>query len=212
MAVRSWSHQATDRGGSWPPKVKFGILWCLAGDAVARAQTMAGLLSASLRNSRPNFVFFNVDDTGFGDWSWNFPGSATHGAATHSAAEDERDDDDTPRTAALRARGLRLTDFHAGSSVCTPSRAALMTGRHGLRTGVNANFNPYSLGGLPLTEATLAELLRGVGYRTAMAGKWHLGHVPPHGPMHRGFDTWLGTPIGVGGRVHLARRAYRGWG
>ena len=66
------------------------------------------------------------------------------------ASEDERDDDDTPRTAALRARGLRLTDFHAGSSVCTPSRAALMTGRHGLRTGVNANFNPYSLGGLPL--------------------------------------------------------------
>ena len=94
-----------------------------------------------------------------------------------------------------RARGLRLTDFHAGSSVCTPSRAALMTGRHGLRTGVNANFNPYSLGGLPLSEVTLAELLRGVGYRTAMAGKWHLGHVPPHGPMHRGFDSWLGTPM-----------------
>jgi arylsulfatase A-like enzyme len=94
-----------------------------------------------------------------------------------------------------RARGLRLTDFHAGSSVCTPSRAALMTGRHGLRTGVNANFNPYSLGGLPLSEVTLAELLRGVGYRTAMAGKWHLGHVPPHGPMHRGFDSWLGAPM-----------------
>lgn len=149
---------------------------------------MAGLLSASLRNSRPNFVLFNVDDTGFGDWSWNL-----HGAAKHAASDDGGDD--TPRTAALRARGLRLTDFHAGSSVCTPSRAALMTGRHGLRTGVNANFNPYSLGGLPLSEVTLAELLRAVGYRTAMAGKWHLGHVPPHGPMHRGFDSWLGTPM-----------------
>ena len=55
---------------------------------------MAGLLSASLRNSRPNFVLFNVDDTGFGDWSWNL-----NGAAKHAASDDGRDD--TPRTAAL---------------------------------------------------------------------------------------------------------------
>ena len=148
---------------------------------------MAAPLSASLRGSRPNFVLFNVDDTGFGDWSWNL-----HGAAKHAASDGGVD---TPHTAALvraptgmparaaahrpsplrlvarrigspchppchptlpprtagslpptrhqrpfpclvqRARGLRLTDFHAGSSVCTPSRAALMTGRHGRRTG-----------------------------------------------------------------------------
>ena len=67
------------------PRSSLAFSGALAGDAVARAQTMAGLLSASLRNSRPNFVLFNIDDTGFGDWSWNFPGSATHGAATHGA-------------------------------------------------------------------------------------------------------------------------------
>ncbi len=80
-------------------------------------------------------------------------------------------------------------------SPISPPHLRRISRRLGLRTGVNANFNPYSLGGLPLAEATLAELLRGVGYRTAMAGKWHLGHVPPYGPMHRGFDSWLGTPM-----------------
>lgn len=64
-----------------------------------------------------------------------------------------------------------LTDFHAAASVCTPSRAGLLTGRLGLRTGVAKNFGPFSKAGLPLNETTLAEMLRGVGYRTAMTGK-----------------------------------------
>ena len=164
-------------------------LGAVLAEATAFVRAMAATLSASLRGSRPNFVLFNVDDTGFGDWSWNL-----HGAAKHAASDGGVD---TPHTAALvrapsgmharpaahrpsplrlvaasaaacsqcahpanphlpplpavgslpptrqhpfpclvqRARGLRLTDFHAGSSVCTPSRAALMTGRHGLRTG-----------------------------------------------------------------------------
>ena len=139
------------------------------------------MLSPALRGSKPSFVLFNVDDTGYGDWSWN--------------SDSDVDEDNTPRTAELRKRGLRLTDFHAGSSVCTPSRAALMTGRLGVRTGVYENFNPYSLAGLPLNETTVAEVLRGVGYRCAMAGKWHLGHVAPYGPMDRGFESWLGTPM-----------------
>ena len=64
----------------------------------------------------------------------------------------------------------RLTDFHAGASVCTPSRASLLTGRLGLRTGVIHNFDPESLGGLPLNETTLAEVLKGNGYTTGMIG------------------------------------------
>lgn len=96
---------------------------------------------------------------------------------------------------ALRARGMRFTDMHAAASVCTPSRASLLTGRLGARNGVTHNFNPHSTGGLPLNETTLAEVLRGAGYATAMAGKWHLGHTPPHSPPHRGFDRWLGTPM-----------------
>jgi arylsulfatase A-like enzyme len=75
---------------------------------------------------------------------------------------------------------MRFTDFHA-MSVCTPSRAALMTGRLGLRTGVVVNFWTDAVGGLPLTEFTLAELLRDrapVQYDRAMLGKWHLGTMP----------------------------------
>ena len=120
--------------------------------------------SPSLRGTKPNFLLFNVDDTGYGDWSWN------------RAAGDE---DNTPRTARLRERGLRLADFHAGSSVCTPSRAALLTGRLGLRTGVNTNFNPYSVGGLPLNETTLAELLHRVGYRCAACLNSREGQLRP---------------------------------
>jgi arylsulfatase G len=66
----------------------------------------------------------------------------------------------------------RLTDFHAGASVCTPSRAALLTGRLGLRTGLTRNFGPDSLGGIPTNETTIAEILSSAGYRTAMLGKW----------------------------------------
>ena len=70
---------------------------------------------------------------------------------------------------ALAHSGLRFTDFHA-MSLCSPSRASLMTGRFGKRNGVVTNFSPYSLYGLPLNETTLAERLRPAGYRTGMTG------------------------------------------
>ena len=72
----------------------------------------------------------------------------------------------------LAASGLRFTDFHVGASVCTPSRAALLTGRLGLRTGIVHNFGPASRGGLPVSEITLAAHLKRGGYHTAMIGKW----------------------------------------
>ena len=90
--------------------------------------------------------------------------------------------------------GLRFTDFHAGASVCTPSRAALLTGRHGARTGVVNNFEADSNGGLPLNESTLAELLGARGYTSGMVGKWHLGMAHGHQPTARGFDSWVGLP------------------
>lgn len=91
-----------------------------------------------------------------------------------------------------------FTDFHAAASVCTPSRASLLTGRLGLRTGVVDNFRQGSVGGLPLSEVTLAEHLRDQGrYRTAMAGKWHLGTHPPFHPTYRGFQRYLGVPYSV---------------
>lgn len=128
--------------------------------------------------SRPNLVVIFIDDTGWGDYSFNDPNRS-----------------DTPHMQRLSERGMILSDFHAAASVCTPSRAGLLTGRLGLRTGVTRNFSPYSKAGLPMNETTVAELLSGVGYATAATGKWHLGHRPPHSPVHRGFDAFLGLPM-----------------
>ncbi|XP_069685122.1 arylsulfatase G-like [Periplaneta americana] len=135
---------------------------------------------ATERNSRPNIVIIMADDMGWGDVGANWPQTV-----------------DTPAIDQLAREGLRLTDFHTGASVCTPSRAALLTGRLGLRTGLVENFGPESLGGIPTNETTVAEILLSAGYRTAMFGKWHLGTKPGHHPLDKGFQSYLGVPYSV---------------
>jgi len=78
--------------------------------------------------------------------------------------------------------------------MCTPARAALLTGRLGMRTGVVENFGTLSLHGLNTSEITLASLLQEAGYATMLLGKWHLGHAPAYQPLARGFDRFVGTP------------------
>ncbi|KAI5623231.1 arylsulfatase G precursor, partial [Silurus asotus] len=125
---------------------------------------------------RPNFIIILADDIGWGDlWTNDY-------------------DNTTPWLNMLKLEGKRFTDFHAPASTCSPSRAALLTGRHGLRNGVTHNFAKGSIGGLPLNETTIAQLLRDAGYYTAMIGKWHLGHSGPYHPIHRGFEYYLGIP------------------
>ncbi|KDR24307.1 Arylsulfatase G [Zootermopsis nevadensis] len=129
---------------------------------------------------RPNIVIIMADDMGWGDVGANWPETV-----------------DTPTIDKLAQEGLRLTDFHAGASVCTPSRGALLTGRLGLRTGLTKNFGTDSLGGIPTNETTIAEILSSAGYRTAMLGKWHLGTQPGHHPLDKGFHSYLGVPYSL---------------
>jgi len=125
----------------------------------------------------PNVVLVFVDDLGYGDL----------GSYGHPTIR-------TPRLDQMAAEGVKLTSFYAAASVCTPSRAALMTGRYPIRFGLAGNFGPDSNGGLPAEERTLAEALKTRGYRTAAFGKWHLGSVPGFFPTDNGFDAFFGLP------------------
>jgi arylsulfatase A-like enzyme len=98
----------------------------------------------------------------------------------------------------MAAEGLRFTSFYAGAEVCTPSRAALLTGRLPVRSGMASDKRrvlfPDSKGGLPPEEATVAKLLAARGYATSAIGKWHLGHRPEHDPLAHGFQEYFGLP------------------
>ncbi|CAB3371938.1 Hypothetical predicted protein [Cloeon dipterum] len=130
---------------------------------------------------KPNILLLLADDMGWGDLGANLP---------HLPSS-------TPFLDKLANSGIRFQDFHSGSSVCTPSRSALLTGRLGQRTGVLNNFGPDSVGGLPETEITIAKILKEAGYRTAALGKWHLGLTQGHHPLDHGFDRYFGVPYSL---------------
>ena len=132
----------------------------------------ATFFTVALSAPTPHFLLLFLDDHGWGDM----------GAYNPSTKE-------TPNMDRLARSGMRFTDFHAGTSVCTPSRAAILTGRLGLRTGVTTNFLPPSIGGLPIEEFVLPELLP-ASYESHMIGKWHLGTHPPFHPSYRGFKSY----------------------
>ncbi|NDD63713.1 MAG: DUF815 domain-containing protein [Acidobacteria bacterium] len=104
----------------------------------------------------------------------------------------------TPHLDRMAAEGQRWTSFYAADSVCTPSRAALLTSRLPIRTGMYSDTRrvlfPDSKGGLPTSEITIAEILKRRGYATAAVGKWHLGYQPEYLPMRHGFDSYFGIP------------------
>lgn len=130
---------------------------------------------------RPNIVVIMADDLGYADLG-------CYGGTIHR----------TPNIDRLAAQGMRFTDFYVTSSVCTPSRAAFLTGRFPIRCKSPDLLWPTSKGAkdsLPQDEITIAELLQKAGYATHLSGKWHLGHgKPEYLPIGHGFDHWYGMP------------------
>lgn len=129
---------------------------------------------------KPNIVIVFCDDLGYGDL----------GTFGHPTIR-------TPNLDKMAEEGQKWTNFYVGASVCTPSRAALITGRLPIRNGMCGNRRvlfPNSIGGLQESEITIAEALKTQGYSTACVGKWHLGHLPEYLPTNHGFDSYFGIP------------------
>ena len=135
--------------------------------------------TASAQQPPPNILFILADNVGYGDIG-AFGGGELRGAPT-------------PRIDQLASEGLRLTQFMVEPS-CTPSRAALMTGRYSIRSGLSLVAVAGTPISLPEKEVTMAEMLHDAGYATAIFGKWHLGAQTYSQPQNQGFDEFYGIP------------------
>ncbi len=129
-------------------------------------------------SSLPNIIIIFTDDQGYGDL-------ASYGNTAMS----------TPNTDRMAAEGMRFTDFYVAAGVCTPSRAALLTGCYPKRLSLaHRVLFPFSTTGLNPDEITIADMLKEQGYATGIFGKWHLGHHLPFLPTRQGFDYFFGIP------------------
>jgi len=133
----------------------------------------------------PNVIFILMDDMGYSDVS-------CYGATKVK----------TPNIDRMAAEGMKFTDFHTAASICSPSRAAFLTGaypqRTGLYMGINQKREAHWFLGLNPDEITLAEQFKKQGYVTAMVGKWHLGKEEEFSYFHQGFDHYYGAPDNMG--------------
>lgn len=139
------------------------------------------IYSQARESKAPNFIIIFADDLGYGDL----------GIFGNPSIK-------TPHLDAMAYEGQKWTNFYAAASVCTPSRAGLLTGRLPVRSGMASSKSrvlfPNSKNGLPASEITIAEQLKKVGYTTAAIGKWHLGHKAEFLPTNHGFDSYFGIP------------------
>jgi arylsulfatase A len=167
--------------------------------------SMASLLVISSTTAQissaepPNIVLIMADDLGYGD-------VGCYGSVVN----------ETPNIDALAASGLRFTDFHSAGPMCSPTRAAMLTGQYQQRFG--KIFDTALSGkddhdrGLPHEAVTIAELLRPRGYATGCFGKWHLGYQPPWLPTSQGFDVFRGLGSGDGDfHTHIDRSGNEDW-
>lgn len=155
----------------------------------------ADRVRAQVASTPPNIVIILADDLGYGDLgAFGSPNIRT------------------PRLDAMAAEGQKWTNFYV-QPVCSPSRAALLTGRLPIRSGMYGVpegtapkvIRDNAAQGLPPEEITIAEVLKSRGYATAIVGKWHLGSLPQFLPMRQGFDAWFGLPYSHDMRMTVAR-------
>lgn len=138
--------------------------------------------SPSSQPAQPNIILIMADDLGYG-------GLSSYGDPGY----------ETPNIDGLAQKGLKFTNFYANAPVCTPTRAALLTGRYQQRSGLEGVI--YVSGetrqtGMAHEEITIAELLKEDGYQTGIMGKWHLGYKKKYNPVHQGFDQFYGYVSG----------------
>ena len=164
------------------------------------AGAVSGLRSPAAE-PRPNLILILADDMGYAD-------ASCYGNDRYA----------TPHIDALAREGLRFTDFHANGPVCSPTRAALMTGRYQQRSGITGVvFADPARGlrethGLRPSEIALAKPLRAAGYRTALFGKWHLGYATTFNPRQHGFDEFRGYVSGnVDYHAHIDQADFFDW-
>jgi len=135
--------------------------------------------NAPRKQKKPNVVLMICDDLGYGDphcYGSNLP---------------------TPNLDDMAEHGQRFTHYNSAHPICSASRAALLTGRYGLRMNTTGAFGPNSKTGTSLDETLLSNIFRQGGYRTKAIGKWHLGNSGPYLPTARGFDSFFGVPYSV---------------
>ncbi len=126
---------------------------------------------------KPNIILVNCDDLGYGDLG-------CYGSSINK----------TPYLDQMAAEGMRFTDYHVMSPVCSASRGALLTGCYPQRIGITGVLFPGADTGLHPDEITIADILKGQGYRTKIVGKWHVGDQQPFLPTQHGFDSYYGLP------------------
>ncbi|MBN2294362.1 MAG: sulfatase-like hydrolase/transferase [Pirellulales bacterium] len=160
----------------------------------------AGLTLGSMTakaDEKPNIIIILADDLGYGD-------VGCFGNKHFN----------TPNIDALAGDGIRFTDFHSNGAVCSPTRAALLTGRYQQRTGITGvvSAKRHRHTGLDLEETTFAEVLKTAGYTTALYGKWHVGYQPDYNPVRQGFDEFVGYVSGnVDYHAHLDQTGKEDW-
>lgn len=150
--------------------------WIVALAACFVGLATTGFSQPGVRPRPPNVIVILTDDLGYGDLG-------VYGGKVIP----------TPHIDALAASGVRFTDAYATAAVCAPSRAGLITGRHQARYGFE--FNPVGRdeqAGAPVSEASIAQVMKSAGYATAMVGKWHIGQAGGFHPLDRGFDSFFG--------------------